>query len=111
MNDAIQSILPELVETRHHLHQNPELSDHEENTAAFVANRLRAIGLDPRTGVGGNGVIATLKGARPGKTIAIRADMDALPILERNSFEYRSRNEGVMHACGHDGHTTILLGT
>ncbi len=111
LEQSIKSLVPELIDTRHHLHQNPELSDHEEQTAAFVAERLRALGLDVRTGVGGNGLVASLQGARPGKTIAIRADMDALPILEQNAFAYRSRNEGVMHACGHDGHTSILLGT
>lgn len=115
MTDDLQSriatIKDRLVETRHYIHRWPELSDHEEKTSEFVAGRLRALGLDVRTEVGGHGVIADLPGAAPGKRIAIRADMDALPIQEENDLPYRSQNPGVMHACGHDGHTTTLLGT
>ena len=111
ITSAVKTLEPELAETRHHLHQNPELSDHEEQTARFVAERLRALGLDVREGVGGYGVVAELKGGRPGPTFALRADMDALPITEANEVPYKSRNPGVMHACGHDGHTTTLLGT
>ena len=111
LKSEIAAIEPDLVETRHYLHQNPELSYEEEQTAAFVARRLRALGLNPETGIGGHGITADLEGGRPGRTIAIRADMDALPIEEANAFPYRSRNQGVMHACGHDGHTTVLLGT
>src|SRR5688500_3456320 len=107
----VTAIREDLVQTRHHLHERPELSDEEAQTAAFVADRLRALGLAPRTGIGGHGVVADLEGAVPGRTLAIRADMDALPIEEANEVEYRSRNPGVMHACGHDGHTTVLLGT
>ncbi len=102
---------PELIETRHHLHRHPELSGSEQSTAKFVAGRLRALGLDVHTGVGGNGVTASLSGGRSGRTLAIRADMDALPIQEQSDLAYCSSNPGVMHACGHDGHTTILLGT
>jgi amidohydrolase len=108
---VIHQIEPEMIETRRYLHQNPELSFHEEKTAALVAERLRQLGLTVQTGVGGHGVVATLQGARPGRTLAIRADMDALPIQEQSSLPYCSRSAGVMHACGHDGHTTILLGT
>src|SRR5205085_10720618 len=108
---SIASIEGELKETRHHLHRNPELSYQEEKTAAFVSERLKGLGLEPRVGIGGHGIIADLVGARPGRTVAIRADMDALPIDEANEFDYRSQNPGVMHACGHDGHTTVLLGT
>jgi amidohydrolase len=111
LRTAISNIEPELIETRHHLHQHPELSDHESETSAFVADRLRALGLEVQTGIGGHGVIAELKGGAPGKTFALRADMDALPIQEENDFPWRSQNPGVMHACGHDGHTTTLLGT
>jgi amidohydrolase len=107
----IRTIEPELRETRHHLHRNPELSCREEKTAAFVAEQLRALGLEARTGVGGHGVVADISGEKPGRTFAIRADMDALPIQEENDIPYRSQNPGVMHACGHDGHTTMLLGT
>ena len=107
---TIAEITPELIETRQHIHQNPELSGQEAGTARLVAGRLAALGLDVRTGVGGHGVIADLHGGRPGRTLALRADMDALPIPEENDVPYRSQNAGVMHACGHDGHTTILLG-
>jgi amidohydrolase len=104
-------ILPDLVELRHHLHRNPELSNEEMETSALVAARLRKIGyVDIRTEVGGHGVIATLKGKRPGKTFALRGDMDALPVTEESDLPYRSCKPGVMHACGHDGHTTNLLG-
>jgi amidohydrolase len=111
ITQSVQSLGSELAETRHHLHQHPELSDCEEQTARFVTERLRALGLEVREQVGGHGVVAELKGARPGRTFALRADMDALPIEEANEVPYRSQNPGVMHACGHDGHTTTLLGT
>jgi len=116
MPDAIQnvigSVLPEIVETRHHLHQNPELSHQEADTSAYVAERLRALDLDDvQTGVGGYGIVASVKGAASGPTFAIRADMDALPIQEESDLPYRSCHPGVMHACGHDGHTATLLGT
>ena len=116
MPDAIQnvigSVLPEIVETRHHLHQNPELSHQEADTSAYVAERLRALDLDDvQTGVGGYGIVASVKGAASGPTFAIRADMDALPIQEESDLPYRSSHPGVMHACGHDGHTATLLGT
>ncbi len=116
VEDAIRrevaALAPDYVATRHFLHQNPELSDREERTSALVAERLRSFGLDEvRAGVGGNGVVATLRGARLGATIALRADMDALPIQETSDLPYRSCVPGVMHACGHDGHTATLLGT
>ncbi|HZP83595.1 MAG TPA: amidohydrolase [Chthonomonadaceae bacterium] len=112
LSQTIQRLLPEVVETRHHLHQNPELSDREEKTATFVAERLRALGMDEvRERVGGYGVVGVLRGAKPGPTFAFRADMDALPIQEENDLPYKSCNPGVMHACGHDGHTSTLLGT
>src|ERR1041384_7860339 len=109
--NSISKMSDDLIRTRHYLHENPELSDFEERTSAFVADRLRAMGLEVRTGVGGHGVVAEIAGVRPGRTIAIRADMDALPIEETPGKAYCSRNNGVMHACGHDGHTTIGLGT
>src|SRR6476619_6682158 len=94
------------------LHQHPELSFQERATAAFVASELRACGLEPAEGVGGGfGVVATLEGGRPGPTLALRAELDALPIDEVNELPFRSQTAGVMHACGHDGHTAILLGT
>ena len=108
---TIGEIASELTETRRHLHQNPELSGQEAGTARLVAGRLAGLGLDVRTGVGGgHGIIADLHGAHPGRTLALRADMDALPMTEQNDVPYRSQNTGVMHACGHDGHTTVLLG-
>lgn len=113
---TLAELLPGVIETRHHLHQNPELSDHEQNTSALVAERLRAFGLDEvRVNVGGHGVIGVLKGTAPGAatgaTFGLRADMDALPIQEESDLPYKSCNPGVMHACGHDGHTSTLLGT
>jgi len=100
----------ELAAIRRHLHRYPELSLKETETAAFVARELAKLGLDARTGVGGHGVVADLAGKLPGRTIALRADMDALPIQEETDLEFRSERPGVMHACGHDAHTAILLG-
>jgi amidohydrolase len=106
------SIAPEVVEMRRHIHANPELSYQEFKTAAFVAEKLRAFGIEPLEGIATTGVLAEVKGKNPGKkTVALRADMDALPIREANNVPYKSRNEGVMHACGHDVHTSSLLGT
>ncbi len=101
----------ETVNIRRHLHMNPELSFQEFKTAAFVASKLKEIGIPFKEGVAGTGLIATLEGKQPGKTIALRADMDALPIQETNEVSYKSCNAGVMHACGHDAHTASLLGT
>ncbi|MCX6381124.1 MAG: amidohydrolase [Armatimonadetes bacterium] len=115
IQSAISTVLPEIVAIRHHLHRNPEISDHEEKTSAYVAEMLRSFGMeDIQTNVGGYGIIANLHGTAPkqqGRTIAIRADMDALPIQEESDLPYRSTVPGVMHACGHDGHTSTLLGT
>jgi amidohydrolase len=104
--DAVQ----ELVAVRRDLHRHPETAFEEVRTAGVVAERLRALGLEVRTGVAKTGVLATVRGARPGKTVLLRADMDALPIQEENDAPYRSQAEGKMHACGHDCHTSILLG-
>jgi amidohydrolase len=109
-------ILPGLVADRRHLHQHPELGFQEVKTAAFVADRLRALGCeDIRTGIAKTGVTALIRGTAPSsgpaKTVMVRADMDALPIEEENEVEYRSTNPGTMHACGHDSHVTMLLGT
>ena len=101
---------PELIETRRALHRHPELAFVEHDTAAVVAERLRALGYQPRTGVGSTGVIADLEGAGPGPTLLIRADMDALPLDEVAGRSYGSRVAGRMHACGHDAHTSALLG-
>lgn len=106
------SIAPDVVRWRRHLHAHPELSFQEVKTARFVADTLREIGLNPAEGIAGTGVVAILEGKNPSrKTIALRADMDALPIHEANTTAYASKHPGVMHACGHDVHTTSLLGT
>lgn len=99
----------EMVDIRRHLHQYPELSFQEVTTPKFIANYHEKLGHDVRTEVGERGVVAKLHGAKPGKTIALRADFDALPIREENDFPYKSKNPGVMHACGHDTHTATLL--
>jgi amidohydrolase len=98
-----------LLSARRRIHQNPELSFEEAETAGFVAAELRKAGYEPEEGVGGYGVRAVLHGDRPGRTIALRADMDALPINEDNDLPFRSTRAGVMHACGHDAHTAMLL--
>jgi amidohydrolase len=100
----------ELRRVRRHLHEHPELSLVEVETAGFVASALRELALDRvRTGVGKTGVLGTLVGGKPGPVTLLRADMDALPLAELGTAAYRSRNDGVMHACGHDGHVSILL--
>jgi len=100
-----------LVEQRRDFHIHPELSNHEERTARVIAERLRALGFDEvKTGVARHGVVALLKGGRPGPVVAVRADMDALPVQETNDVPYKSQNPGVKHACGHDAHMSIALG-
>ncbi len=100
------------VETRRHLHAHPELSFKEHETAAYIAGRLREMGLEPEEGVAGTGVMALIRGKKTGgRVIALRADTDALPIVEANDVSYASKNHGVMHACGHDVHTASLLAT
>jgi len=107
-----ESYSQEVIALRRHLHANPELSYQEYNTARYVAAQLRSYGLEPTEGIATTGVLALIKGKNPGKkTIALRADMDALPIEESNSVSYKSTRAGVMHACGHDVHTSSLLGT
>ena len=102
----------EVVELRRHLHQHPELSYQEFNTVKYVAQQLRSFGIEPTEGIATTGLIAEIKGKNPEKkSIALRADMDALPIIEANDVSYKSQNLGVMHACGHDVHTSSLLGT
>ena len=114
MNDSLPQLIlemePRLTQIRRDFHRYPELSGDEQNTASTVAAQLRSLGLEPQTGVGGHGIVATVRGARPGPTVALRADMDALPIQEEGAPAHRSERPGVMHACGHDGHTTMLLG-
>ena len=110
---------PKVVSWRRDIHQNPELSFQETRTAALIARHLRSLGLEVQTNVGGNGVVALLRGARPGRTVALRADMDGLPVTELVDVPFKStvrttyngQEVGVMHACGHDNHMAILMGT
>ena len=95
---------------RRHLHANPEVGLHEKNTAAFICAKLAELGIGYTTGVGGYGVVATISRGQSNRSVGLRADMDALPILESTGVSHASRHDGVMHACGHDGHTTSLLG-
>jgi len=108
---AADALTPALVETRRDIHRHPELGNREFRTGKLVAERLQALGLEVHHPVAKTGVVGILKGGRPGAVVAVRADLDALPIQERNDVPYKSENAGVKHACGHDAHTTILLGT
>jgi amidohydrolase len=111
------AVEPELLEWRRHLHQNPELGNREVETAKYIAARLKSFGLEPQTGVARTGVVAVMKGGRPGPVVALRADMDALPVREEThvpfaskaTAEWEGQKVGVMHACGHDTHVAILL--
>lgn len=103
--------MPEVVQWRRHLHLCPELSFEEFDTADFIAEKLTAMGYEVKRNVGGTGVTAALESGKPGPAIAFRADMDALPILEETGLPFESERAGIMHACGHDGHMAILLGT
>jgi len=106
-----KQVTPAVIEIRRDLHAHPELSNREERTAGVVAERLEEIGVDEiKTGVAHHGVVALIRGHKPGPTVALRADMDALPIQEQTDLPFASKNEGVMHACGHDCHTAMLLG-
>jgi amidohydrolase len=114
-----KEVAAQVIAWRHDIHQNPELSFQEVRTSALVAEHLRRLGLEVRTGVGGHGVVGVLRGARPGPVVALRADMDALPVTELNDLPFKSIvrttyngvETGVMHACGHDMHVAILMGT
>jgi amidohydrolase len=112
-------LAPRVVQWRRDIHQHPELSFQETRTAALVAQHLKSLGLDVQTGVGGNGVVGILRGGKPGPVVALRADMDALPVTEMVDLPFKStvratyngQQVGVMHACGHDNHVAILMGT
>lgn len=114
----IASIEEQVIDWRHDFHQNPELSNREFKTAEKIAKHLKSLGLEVKTGIAHTGVVAVLEGEKPGRTVALRADIDALPVTERNDLPFKSevRTEflgtetGVMHACGHDTHTAILMG-
>ena len=99
-----------LTAWRHHLHAHPELSLQESATAAFVCEKLQEMGIPYTANIGGHGVVATLTRGASNRSVGLRADMDALPITETTGKPYASKTPGVMHACGHDGHTTSLLG-
>tara|TARA_B100000315_G_scaffold237436_1_gene254229 strand:+ start:2554 stop:3750 length:1197 start_codon:yes stop_codon:yes gene_type:complete len=107
----INKILADTIETRHLLHQIPEESFKEKDTASFIAEKLRALNLSVTTGLEQTGVTATISGVHPGNTVSLRADMDALPIQETTTVPYTSKRQGYSHSCGHDGHVACLLGT
>ena len=108
--DMLESRKDEMIEIRRYLHENPELSFKEEKTAQYIADFYEGKDVELHTNVGnGYGIIVTIQGGKPGKTIALRADFDALPIQEETDVPFKSKNDGVMHACGHDAHTAYLL--
>jgi amidohydrolase len=110
IKNLAQAYFEETVSTRRYLHQNPELSFQEVETGKFIANYLKNLGIKHEYGIAENGVVALIEGKNPSKkTIALRADFDALPIQESNEVSYKSKKEGIMHACGHDAHTASLL--
>ncbi len=104
-----RALFPYTQSMRRDFHIHPELGFHEVRTGGIVAKELEALGLEVTKGVGKTGVVGLLEGSRPGPTILLRFDMDALPIVEETGAEYASQNQGVMHACGHDGHTAMGL--
>ena len=106
-----RKIEPEIIEIRRQIHRRPELAYKEKATSKLVAGKLRSFGLEVRTGIGGTGVLGILRGPRKGRVVGLRADMDALPIEEMADVDFRSKENGVMHACGHDTHVAMLLGT
>lgn len=109
--DPLIALAPRMTEWRHRIHAWPELGFEEERTSALVAEVLTGLGLDVHTGLGGTGVVAVIDSGKPGMSIGLRADMDALPMDEQSDLPFRSQRPGVAHTCGHDGHTSALLGT
>ena len=108
--DAIERFQPDMQAWRRDIHAHPETAFEEHRTAQLVADKLREFGLEVETGIAGTGVVGTLTRGRGNRAIGLRADLDALPIVEQNTFDHASKHPGRMHACGHDGHTTMLLG-
>ena len=111
---GVRSLHPNLLEWRRHLHQYPELGFRENLTAQFISHKLNQWGIDQQTGIAKTGIVATITGTKPSlqnrpPVLAIRADMDALPVKEKNEVWYRSQHDGKMHACGHDGHMASVL--
>jgi amidohydrolase len=111
IDEMALSLTETVIRLRRDFHQHPELGFEEKRTSSIIAEYLKGLGLEVTTGIAGTGVVGLLHGASPGKTVMLRADMDALPIQELNETDYQSVTPGVMHACGHDGHMAILLGT
>jgi amidohydrolase len=118
INELSKEVESKVIEWRRHIHQNPELSNREFNTAKYIATHLKSLGIEVQEGVAKTGVVGLLKGNKPGKVVALRADIDALPVTERNNLPFKSnvtstyngKETGVMHACGHDSHVAILMG-
>ena len=110
IQDTVSEVLPKVVEWRRHFHMYPEVSGKEVETSLYIQKELSAMGIPFETGFFQNAVLGVIEGAKPGKTIALRADMDALPVTEQTGLPFASKHEGVMHACGHDSHMAILLG-
>ena len=118
IDQLVKKIAPDIIKMREHIHQNPELGNREFKTAELVANHLRSLGMEVTTGVAHTGVVGLLKGGKPGPVVAVRADMDALPVTEETGYSFKSTTKtqylgkevGVMHACGHDIHTSVQLG-
>ncbi|MFC1555473.1 M20 family metallopeptidase [candidate division KSB1 bacterium] len=111
IKSEVQKVTSELVEVREHLHQHPELSNKEFETAKYLAGKLKELGIEFEENVGGTGIVAVIKGKPGSRVAAVRADMDALPLTESTGLPFASVNDGVMHACGHDVHMTVGLGT
>lgn len=109
IKQEIDQLVPEMIKIRHHIHENPEIAGEEIFTANIVAEILKKCGYDVTTNVAGYGVVATFDSGNPGKTIALRVELDALPIQEENDLPYKSKVKGKMHACGHDGHIAVML--
>ena len=110
IKDTITTYADDMKSWRRDIHAHPELGFEEQRTADFVATSLESFGIDVYRGIGKTGVVGVLRVGNEPETIGLRADMDALPMHESNDFEHRSTHDGKMHACGHDGHTTMLLG-
>ncbi|HKL19232.1 MAG TPA: amidohydrolase, partial [Halalkalibaculum sp.] len=118
INQKAETVFDQVVEWRRHFHENPELSNREEETAAYIADYMRSLGLEVKTGIAHTGVVAILEGGKPGPVVGLRADIDALPVKERTDVPFKStktttylgQEVGVMHACGHDTHIAMLMG-
>ena len=110
LKELVQEVVPKSVTWRRHFHTYPEVSGKEINTSQYIQQELQKLGIPYETGFFQNAVLGTIQGGKPGKTVALRADMDALPVTEKTGLPFASKNKGVMHACGHDSHMAILLG-